>query len=255
MGFLNPIFPVRSIFFPVLMICCSVLLSTESTKSQSIPYGKIRGHVVDEATQSALPLVNIMIEGTGIGTAADTAGNYNIQRVPPGIYNMKFMMMGYEYRIVNNVVVNPNRTTWQKIELKPSLVEGESITVTAGYFHQARDGVVSNRSMDYEEIRIDPGSAEDIQRVVQALPAVVSAADQDNEIIVRGGMPGENLFIMDHIEIPNPNHFAYQGAGGGPINMINAQFVRRVDFYAGAFPARYGDKASSVMDISLREGN
>ncbi|GAG30354.1 unnamed protein product, partial [marine sediment metagenome] len=48
-----------------------------------------------------------MIEGTEIGTAADTAGNYIIQRVPPGIYNMKFMMMGYEYRIVNNVVVNP----------------------------------------------------------------------------------------------------------------------------------------------------
>ncbi len=60
---------------------------------------------------------------------------------------------------------------------------------------------------------------------------------------------------MDHIEIPNPNHFGYQGAGGGPINMINTHFVRQVDFYAGAFPARYGDKASSVMDISLRDGN
>ena len=166
----------------IVIVCLCFLLS--NGYSQSIPYGKIRGKVVDEATQSGLPLVNIMIEGTEIGTAADTAGNYIIQRVPPGIYNIKFMMMGYEYRIVNNVVVNPNRTTWQKIELKPSLVEGESITVTAGYFHQARDGVVSNRSMDFEEIRIDPGSAEDIQRVVQALPAVVSGADQDNEIIV-----------------------------------------------------------------------
>jgi len=240
----------------IIIIFSILLISNGFSQTRStIPYGKIRGKVVDEVTQNTLPFVNIMIEGTQIGTAADGEGNYTIERVPPGIYNLKFMMIGYEKRIINNVVVNPNRTTWQKIELKPTLVEGESITVTAGYFHKAKDAVVSNRSMDFEEIRMDPGSAEDIQRVVQALPAVVSGADQDNEIIVRGGMPGENLFLMDHIEIPNPNHFGYQGAGGGPINMINAHMVRRVDFYAGAFPARYGDKASSVMDISLREGN
>ena len=76
-----------------------------------------------------------------------------------------------------------------------------------------------------------------------------------NEIIVRGGIPGENLFLMDNIEIPNPNHFGEQGTGGGPINMVNTFMVRRVDFYAGAFSAKYGDKASSVMDIKLREGS
>ena len=217
--------------------------------------GQIRGQVVDEATQSPLPAVNIMLEGTQIGTAADMDGNYVMESVPAGIYNMRFMMMGYEMRIVNNVVVNPGKTTWQKIELKSTVVEGEGVVVTAGYFQEAKDAVVSNRSVDFEEVRSDPGSVEDIQRVMQVLPAVVSGADQDNEIIVRGGMPGENLFVMDHIEIPNPNHFGYQGAGGGPINMLNAQLVRRVDFYAGAFPARYGDKASSVMDIAHRDGD
>lgn len=223
----------------------------QNTKS----LGRIRGQVVDETTQNPLVAANILIESTRLGTAADTEGKYLIEHVLPGIYNVRFMMMGYETRVVNNVVVNPGRTTWQKIELKPTVLESEGVVVTAGYFHEARDGVVSNRSIDFEEIRSDPGSAEDIQRVVQALPSVVSGADQDNEIIVRGGMPGENLFVMDNIEIPNPNHFGYQGAGGGPINMINTHLVRRVDFYAGAFPARYGDKASSVMDISLREGD
>ena len=76
-----------------------------------------------------------------------------------------------------------------------------------------------------------------------------------NEIIVRGGNYGENLFVMDGIEIPNPNHFAAQGIGGGPISLLRAEFIRDVSFIAGAFPARYGDKASSVMDISLRRGN
>jgi outer membrane receptor protein involved in Fe transport len=109
--------------------------------------------------------------------------------------------------------------------------------------------------MDFEEIRRSPGDLVDIQRVVQALPSVTSGSDQLNEIIVRGGNPGENLFLMDNIEIPNPNHFAVQGAGGGPINLLNSYMVSSIDFYAGAFPSRFGDKASSVMNISLRNGS
>jgi len=226
-----------------------------AAESETFRPGQIRGTILDLSTQTPLPAAAVMIAGTNLGAAADMDGNYIIQRVPSGIYNVRFTMMGYESRVVNNVVVNPGRTTWQTIELKSTVLEMEGLTVTAGFFQEARDAVISNRSMDYEEIRMDPGSAEDIQRVVQALPSVVSGSDQDNEIIVRGGMPGENLFLMDHIEIPNPNHFAHQGLGGGPINMINTQFVRRVDFYAGAFPARYGDKASSAMDIALRDGD
>ena len=69
-----------------------------------------------------------------------------------------------------------------------------------------------------------------------------------------GGV-GENLFIVDNLEIPSPNHFGEVGTGGGPVNILNTEFVEKVDFFAGGFPARYGDKQSSVMDISLREGN
>lgn len=224
-------------------------------QENKILIGKIKGLIVDETTQSPLPAVNVMIEGTTLGDAGDYGGNFLIEKIPSGSYNVRFQMMGYEMRIVSNVVVNPGKTTHLKVELKPTVLESEGVVVSAGYFHEAKDAVISNRSMDFEEIRSDPGSAEDVQRVVQALPSVVSGSDAENEIIVRGGMPGENLFIMDNIEIPNPNHFAFQGSGGGPINMINTYFIRRVDFYAGAFPARYGDKASSVMDISLRDGN
>jgi hypothetical protein len=217
--------------------------------------GSLRGQVLDESTESPLVGAMVMIEGTALGASADADGKYLIESVPAGLHNVRYVMMGYETRLVNSVVINPGRTTSQKIMMKPTLLQSEGVNVTAGFFHDAKDAVVSNRSLDYEEIRVDVGSAEDIQRVVQALPAVVSGGDQENEIIVRGGMYGENLFVMDNIEIPNPNHFAYQGAGGGPINMINNNFVRQLDFYAGAFPARYGDRASSVLDISLRDGD
>ncbi|MBN2028768.1 TonB-dependent receptor [bacterium] len=244
---------VRSFLFVTFFVM--IFTQAGFTQIDETLRGMIRGQVLDESTQSPLVAVNILLERTQMGTAADDQGLYSIDHVPPGIYNMRFMMMGYETRVINNVVVNPGRTTWQQIEMKSTVLEGEGVVVTAGYFSEAKDAVVSNRRVDYEEIRMDPGSAEDLQRVMQVLPAVVSGADQDNEIIVRGGMPGENLFVMDHIEIPNPNHFGDQGVGGGPINMLNAHFVRNIDFYAGAFPARYGDKASSVMDISLRDGD
>jgi len=74
-----------------------------------------------------------------------------------------------------------------------------------------------------------------------------------NEIIVRGGLLGENLFIIDDIEIPNPNHFGQPGTGGSPVNLIHAEFVQFIDFYTGVFPAEFGDKASSVMNIKFRE--
>lgn len=239
----------------ICLILTITIMGNAHAKRQDMQKGRLAGQVIDQSTQIPLVAVNIMLEDTPLGAATDMDGKFVIKNIRPGIYNMRVKMMGYEQRLINRIVVNPNRTTHRMIELKPTVLEGGEVVVTAGYFHQARDGVVSNRSVDFEEIRSDPGSAEDIQRVMQNLPSVVSGSDQVNEIIVRGGMPGENLFVMDGIEIPNPNHFAEQGQGGGPINMLNPHFVRKIDFYAGAFPVRYGDKASSVMDIALREGN
>ncbi|MBN2104372.1 TonB-dependent receptor [bacterium] len=243
-------------FKTVFWVCIilQVILYAES-KQEKAAFGQLKGKLIDQSTRQPLISADIIIEGSNLGAATDTSGQYVIMNVPSGIYNVRFMMMGYESRIVNQVIVNPGRTTWQQIEMKTTIIEGQGVTVTAGYFPSARDAIVSSRSVDFQEIQSDPGSAEDIQRVMQALPAVVSSGDGSNEIIVRGGMPGENLFLMDDIEIPNPNHFADQGTSGGPINMIDSKFVRKIDFYAGAFPARYGDKASSVMDISLREGD
>ncbi len=217
--------------------------------------GYVYGHVVDKGTHKPIPGAGVLIEGTRMGAGTDTAGVFRIERVPVGSHNLRFMMLGYETLVKSNVVVPLGRGVLVEAALKEVLLEMGMISVRASYFEKARDAVVTTRTMDFEEIRQDPGSSADIQRVMQALPAVVSGSDQQNEIIVRGGIPGENLFLMDAIEIPNPNHFAYQGTGGGPINMINTYFVREVDFMAGSFPAKYGDKVSSVMDISLREGN
>ena len=78
---------------------------------------------------------------------------------------------------------------------------------------------------------------------------------QRNDVIVRGGGPSENTFYLDDVEIPNINHFATQGASGGPVGILNVDFIREVNFYSGAFPANRGDALSSVLEFKQKDGN
>ena len=101
----------------------------------------------------------------------------------------------------------------------------------------------------------NPGGNRDISKVIQILPGVASSASFRNDIIVRGGAPNENRFYLDGIEVPNINHFATQGSSGGPVGMINVNFIKEVDFYAGAFPANRGNALSSILEFKQIEGN
>jgi hypothetical protein len=253
-------FPTQSVLL-YLLLSFIPLKGSDSTQYREEPKkersitGSLTGYVVDIGTAQPLVGANILLENTELGAASDPKGHFNIASVPVGSYTVRVEMMGYRPQSRANVHVVPLRETVLNIALEMTILEGEKVVVTGRFFEKARDAVVSARTVDGEEIRSDPAGAYDIQRMMEALPAVVLGSDQHNEIIVRGGGVGENLFIMDHLEIPNPNHFGEPGSSGGAINVINTDFIDRIDFYAGAFPARYGERLSSVMDISLREGN
>ncbi|HHJ53587.1 MAG TPA: hypothetical protein ENJ89_10365, partial [Caldithrix abyssi] len=209
---------MKSLFLLILLGCFSLSWAT-------VQKGNLAGTVRDKISQQPLVGVNIVVENTIQGAASDVNGNYFIPALQPGSYNISFQYLGYQTVLKSNIIINPGKTTVLDVIMEADVLESESIEVTASYFQKPLDAVVSSRSVDMEEIRRSPGSNLDIQRVMQALPAVVSASDQNNEIIIRGGNPGENLFIMDEIEIPNPNHFGQHGEGGGPINMINTLMV------------------------------
>ena len=217
--------------------------------------GSMTGQAIDADTHQHLIGADIIIEGTDLGSACDIEGRFSISNIPVGSYTVIISMIGYQSISRGNININTQRQTPLTFYLKPVVLKGDLITVQAKFFEKAKDGIVSTQTIGIEEIRSDPIGAYDIQMMLHSLPSVVVENDQSNEIIVRGGGPGENLFIMDHLEIPNPNHFGEVGTGGGPINILNTEFVERIDFFAGGFPARYGDKQSSVMDVSLREGN
>ncbi|MCA9732129.1 MAG: TonB-dependent receptor [Deferribacteres bacterium] len=219
--------------------------------------GTLRGRVTDSETGEPLIGVNVVVKGTPRGAATDMEGYYTISKMDVGGYTLKFTMIGYEEKGVTDVFVRNQKTTFTNVVLHAAVLEsGEEIVVTArSYFAKDSETPVSTRMLNYEEVRRSPGAREDISRMIQNLPGVTPSSDDRNDLVVRGGSPSEVLFFVDNIEIPNPNHFGTQGATGGPISMLNTEFIRNVNFIAGGFPAKYGNKTSAVLDISYRKAN
>lgn len=224
--------------------------------SQSdIPKGNIKGRLID--SESKLPLIgaNIAVLNSPNGAATDHEGYFVINSVPAGAYSLQFNYIGYQQKIKTDVIVRPQRITYLNIELKSTTLETNAISVTAGYFSESDDEPTSVVNFSYEEIRRAPGSAGDVSRILMTLPSIAKVNDQSNNLIVRGGNPIENTFYIDNIEIANINHFPHQGASGGPIGILNVDFIEDVSFYSGGFSSIYGDKLSAIMDIDFRAGN
>jgi hypothetical protein len=217
--------------------------------------GTIKGKLQDTETKTPLVGANVTVMNTKLGAVTDLEGGFVISDLPVGSYSLRLSYIGYETVTKTDVIVKPQRITFVNAELKMTILQSESVTVTAGYFAKADEQPVSAVNFSYEEIRRAPGSAGDVSRIMMSLPSVAKVNDQSNNLIVRGGNPVENTFFIDNIEIPNINHFPTQASSGGPIGMINVDFIQEVNFYTGGFSAIYGDKLSSIMDISFREGN
>ncbi|MBN1759407.1 MAG: TonB-dependent receptor [Chitinispirillaceae bacterium] len=207
--------------------------------------------------QNGRPVAGAMveIEGSGRMVLSDSSGAFFFDSVAAGSINLLVFAENMEPRTLNDVFISGNAEKRIDIELNHQLVSLDTIKVRGTAFRKAPDMAASTKTMTFDEILRSPGALVDVQRAVQNLPSVSSAGDNTNEIIVRGGNRGENLVIMDNIELPNPNHFADQGSGGGVVSLINPLLVKGLTFSAGAPPAQYGGKASSVLDVKLRDGN
>lgn len=216
--------------------------------------GRIVGSVVDFVTRQPLIGANVLIIGTTIGAATDINGNFRIENLDPNTYQLRASVIGYEPQTKTDVVVSPGRLTQVAFTLSAQIIEFEGVEVTGDFFRKDPFEVNSIRSFSFEEIRRSPGGFEDVVRALSVLPGVAQADAGRNDLIVRGGAPSENLYLVDGIEVPNINHFGTQGATGGPLSFINLDFVRETSFSTGGFSSLYGDKLSSVLTIDLRNG-
>ena len=217
--------------------------------------GRIEGRVFDESNNEALPFTNIVVYGTNIGSTSDLDGKFIFTGVDPGFIRLAVSSVGYETVITEEILVTNARTSFIDIPMRSTSVVVDEVVVRASTFRIKKESPVSLRTLSIGEIEKSPGGNRDISRVLQSLPGVASTPAFRNDVIVRGGGTSENRFYLDGVEIPNINHFATQGASGGPVGIINVDFIREIDFYSGAFPAKYGNAMSSILDMRQKDGN
>lgn len=216
--------------------------------------GSITGKVIDKSTKEGLPGVNLIVIETNFGAATDINGEFIIRNVPIGKYSVRASYVGYLSATKTDIVVNSVRPANLLFELSSTFIELNGVTVQSEYFDMNPNEFNSVKSFSYEEIRRAPGGFEDVVRALSVLPGVGQVSAGRNDLVVRGGAPSENLFLVDGFTVPNINHFGTQGSTGGPLSYINLDFVRETTFSTGGFPANYGDKLSSVLKIDLRDG-
>lgn len=217
--------------------------------------GTIKGRVFDASSNEPLPFTNLVVYGTTQGATADMDGNFTINNIHPGFIKIAATSVGFESFISEEIQVTNSKVVYIDIPLVKANIQLEEIVVKASPFRKPEESPVSMRSLGIKELERNPGGNRDVSKVIQALPGVASTVSFRNDVIVRGGGPSENRFFLDGIEIPNLNHFATQGASGGPVGMINIDFVREIDFYSGAFPANRGNALSSVLEMKQIDGN
>lgn len=228
-----------------------VVLAVITLQAQAV----VKGTVSDARTREPLPFVNVVLEGTTLGATTDIEGRFTMADVKPGLYNIVVSSVGYARRVVTEVQVGTARPVELDIALEPSTTELKEVEITRKPFTRTQESPLSVRTIGSAEIMRNPGGNRDISKVIRALPGVASTASFRNDIIIRGGAPNENRFYLDGIEVPTINHFSTQGSSGGPVGMINVNFIREVDVITGAFPAARGNTLSSVFEFKQPEGN
>lgn len=236
---------IRSLLLTVVMF------SGIQVKAQS---GILQGVVKDRRTGETLGGASISIDALSIGVYADENGAYTLKNIKPGTYQVKASYIGYKSDLRYEVLI-PSGITMLNFELEELLSEVEGVEVVASPFSRSVETPLSIKTIGIDQIRSNPGGNFDISKVVQSLPGVSGSVGFRNDIIVRGGAPNENVFYLDGVEVPFINHFATQGASGGPVGILNALFIEKVDFQSSAFGAKYDNALSSVLDFKMISGN
>lgn len=217
--------------------------------------GTIKGRISNEINNNSIKGSAILIENTEIGTTSDENGNYLLDNLTPGNYTITVSFLGFESTVLYDINVPTNKFVSLDITLLEETSSLDEIQLEVSPFKKSKESPINLQKISAEEIYRNPGGNRDISKVIQILPGVGSTVSFRNDIIVRGGAPNENRFYLDGIEVPNINHFATQGSSGGPVGMINVNFIKNVEFYSGAFPANRGNTLSSILEFEQITGN
>ncbi|MDQ1266917.1 MAG: hypothetical protein QG635_2070, partial [Bacteroidota bacterium] len=217
--------------------------------------GIISGKIADRETLQPLPGVTIRLNGAKFGAVSTREGIYAIDNVPVGRYTVEVKILGYASQSVSDIVVVPKRTTYCNFELTASSIQMKEVVVQADNFSRiTEDGSVnSSISFNNEEIRMTPGMPDLFTRL-HSIAGVAATAENTSFLVVRGGDPEENLTLIENVEVFSPFHFSsLSGEQAGGTSIIEPKLVDEVSLSTGGFSPVYGDRLSSVTQITLKE--
>ena len=217
----------------------------------------VKGKVVDKESRSPLIGVNVGVTdmSPAIGTVSDLNGEFSIDSVPVGKHTITVSYVGYQSRVLPEVLVTSAKEVVLPLELEESAVKINEVVVTGKRDHINEMAIASVKTFDVQETERYAGSRSDPARMASNFAGAQGGDDSRNDIVVRGNSPQGVLWRIEGIDIPNPNHFSIPGTTGGPVSMLNNKTLSNSDFFTGAFPAEYGDAIAGVFDLKLRNGN
>ena len=237
----------KLIFISLLIIGCQTGLLAQ----QAV----LKGRVIEAVSNEPMPFVNVIVSGTSIGAVTDDNGNFQINGLKPGFVRVQASFIGYHSALSSEIEISNAKVAFVEISMEKRDAEIEEVTVSVSPFRKTEESPVSLKTIGIAEIEKSPGANRDISKVIQSYAGVLSSPSFRNDIIIRGGGPSESRFYLDGVEVPNINHFATQGASGGAVGILNADLIREVNYYSGAFPSNRGNALSGVFEFAQVDGN
>ncbi|MFU8843227.1 MAG: TonB-dependent receptor [Bacteroidales bacterium] len=220
----------------------------------------VKGTIVDVDSRVPLPGATIVILDSDplTGVSTDENGNFRLEHVPLGRYNLLASYIGYEPYLVRELVIGSGKEVVLNIGLKESVVGLAEVVITG--MNDRKEplnamAIISSRQISMEEARRFAGGFDDPAHLASSY-AGVSENMNSNGIVIRGNAPKGLLWRLEGLEITNPSHFTNMTSfGGGGITALSSQMLATSDFYTAAFPAEFGNALSGVFDLRLRTGN
>lgn len=234
-----------------LKIICLLILFTFTFLPQIVAQtGQIRGFIYDKDNGEPLIFTNVYLKGTTYGTSTDVNGYYVIAKIPEGNYILLVTAVGYD-SVIMNVTIKKNDLISQNLYAKQAAYALEVVQVSAEREERATETRTSVLTISPKQISKIPsiGGQVDLAQYLQIVPGIIFTGDQGGQLYIRGGSPIQNKVLMDGITIYNPFHSI------GLFSVIETDLIRNADIYTGGFNAEYGGRISSIMDISLKDGN
>ncbi|MCB0397913.1 MAG: TonB-dependent receptor [Flavobacteriales bacterium] len=232
----------------ITILFCLLIAGGLTAQNKGTQRYTISGHVVDENSGESLPGASVYIAELMKGTATNAYGFYSLT-LDAGEYNMLVSFVGYE-QVTQKINLTKDITL--DVKIHPLVITTEEVVITG----ERKDENVESTEMGKVELQTDEIKSlpvvfgeVDVLKTIQLLPGVQSSGEGSTGFYVRGGGPDQNLILLDEATVYNAGHLL------GFFSVFNADAIKNTTLIKGGMPANYGGRLSSVLDITMKDGN